>query len=224
MPIMVSREELVAWAAIRYGARFADERVTDHGFAFLVSTQPDGYHEGDQDAMTYGNGPVFVIKATGHAWFLASNPPSMLALGARSEAEFEQLLRDAYYDPDVPDEILGEERGELPDPAPQKVLRHQLVRWLRSFGWPESACEITDRVFAFVVVPTPAIPNHNGPIVVVKRTAGVWYLGAAPDAVATVGGARTEAEFYSAFRQLDPYADPRVPHDRVPQRFARPFG
>ena len=107
---MLSREEMVAWVAIRYGATHAERRTTDGGFAYWIDTQPDAYLEGHDDAMTYGNGPIVVVKATGAAWYLASNPASMVVLHARSEAELKQLLREASYNPDAPNEIMGENR------------------------------------------------------------------------------------------------------------------
>jgi len=220
---MLSHEQMVAWVAVRYGAKHAEKRTADGGFAYWVDTQPDAFHDGDQFAMTYGNGPAVVVKATGEAWFLASNPDSMPVYNARSEPELKQLLREAYYNPDVPDEVIGENRAELPDPAAQKIHHQHLDRWLRSFGWHEATCEITDRVFAFVVTPTQAIAG-NGPIVVVKRTAGVWHLGTSPEVLAAAHTARTEAEFYAALRSVAPHLDPRLPHDRVPPRFANPFG
>ncbi|HEY7596250.1 MAG TPA: hypothetical protein VH969_24105 [Actinophytocola sp.] len=220
---MVSRDEVVAWAAGRFGDRHAETRTVDGGFAFWVDTQPDTYHDGYPETMAYGNGPVVIVKATGEVWHLASNPATMPVLNARSEAELEELLREASYNPDIPDEILGESRAEPPDPAARKIEHPHLVRWLASFGWAEPACRITDRTFAFVVEPTPAIANGNGPICVVKRTAGVWYLGTSPAVQAAVHQTRTEAEFYAALRLVIPEADPRVPHDRVPPRFADPF-
>lgn len=220
---MLAHDEMVAWVAIRYGARHAEARTTDGGFAYWVSTQPDSYHDGQTETMTYGNGPVVIVKATGEAWRLASNPSSMQVFDARSAEELKQLLRDAGYDPDIPDEILGENRADLPDAAAQKIELPQLGRWLASFGWREPACRVTDRVFAFVVEPTATVPNGNGPICVVKRTAGVWYLGTSPALWNAVHEARTEAEFYAALRSVIPQADPRLPHDRVPPRFADPF-
>ena len=220
---MIARDEVVAWAAIRYGAKHAEERTVDGDFVYWVSTQPDAYHDGNRAAMTYGNGPAMVLKATGEVWRLASDPTSMQLYDARSEAELKRLMRKVGYNPDMPDEILGENRAGLPDPAPRKVEFQHLGRWLASFGWREPACRVTDRNFAFVVEPTPAIQHSNGPICVVKRTAGVWFLGTSPAVWQATHQARTEAEFYAALQSVSPQVDPRSPHDRVPPGFADPF-
>jgi hypothetical protein len=219
---MMSREEVVDWVAIRYGARHAEARTVDGDFVFWVSTQPDAYHDGERAAMTYGNGPELVVKSTGEVWRLASDPGSMRLYDARSEAELKQLMREVGYDPDAPDTVIDKSRVALPDPAPHEVELQHLGRWLASFGWREPACRITDLRFAFVVEPSPAIPNSNGPIVVVKRTAGVWFLGTSPAVWKATHQTRTETEFYAALQWVDPQVDPRSPHDRVPPGFAGP--
>jgi hypothetical protein len=219
---MLSRADLVAWVEIRHGRKHAEKRVSDGGFAFWIDTQPDAFHDGDQFAMTYGNGPSVAVKATGHVWHLASNPDSVPVYDARSEDDLKARLREAHYDPDTPDEILGEDRTELPDPAPRAIIWHEVIRWLARIGWQEPAYELVDRRYAIAVMPTPAV-KHNGPFFVIKRTAGVWYLGTAPEVLAAVDDARTEAEFYAALRSVIPDADPRVPHDRIPERFVDPY-
>jgi hypothetical protein len=220
---MLSRDDVVAWVAIHYGPKHAEKRTSDGGFAYWVDTQPDSYHDGYHDAMTYGNGACVVVKRTGDAWYLASNPDSMGIYHARSERQLRRRLRGARYNPDIPDVIIGENRAELPEPVAHKVERDQLVRWLASFGWREPACEVTDRVFAFAVAPTKAIPSNNGPIFVIKRTAGVWHLGTLPDTLTRAYAARSETEFYAALRTIAPSIDPRLPHDRVSPRFADPY-
>ncbi|MPZ81147.1 MAG: hypothetical protein GEV28_12425 [Actinophytocola sp.] len=220
---MLSREEVVAWVAIRYGPRHAEKRASDGGFAFWVDTQPDDYHDGHPNAMTYGNGPCVIVKRTGDVWHLASNPDSLPIYGARSAKELARTMRAAGMNPNIPDETIGGTLADLPDPAARKVDHHaHLVRWLSSNGWQEDAYRIDDRVFAFVVVPTPEI-SGNGPIFVVKRTAGVWYLGSSPAVHAAAYGARGEAEFYAALLSVVPQADPRQPHDRIPQSYENPF-
>lgn len=218
---MLSREVIVAWVAIRYGPKYAEKRTRDGGFAYWIDTQPDAFHDGYEDAMNFGNGPCVVVKRTGDVWFLASNPDSLPVYKATSERQLRRRLRAASYNPDIPDEIIGEYGVDLPDPVAHKVEHDQLVRWLESFGWREPACKITDRVFAYVVVPKVA-PN-NGPFFVIKRTAGVWHLGTSPDTQARAYAARSEAEFYAALRSVAPTINPRQPHDRVSPRFANPL-
>jgi hypothetical protein len=227
---MLSREHIVAWVAVRYGPKHADRRTRDGGFAYwidtqpdyLIDTQPNTVHDGYEHTTSFGDGPCVVVKRTGDAWFLASNPDSLPVYTARSERQLRRRLRAAHYNPDIPDEIIGENPAELPEPVAHKVEPDQLVRWLESFGWREPACEITDRVFAFVVAPK-TIPNHNGPFFVIKRTAGVWHLGTSPVTRTRAYAARSEAEFYRALRSVAPTLDPRLPHDRVSPRFANPI-
>jgi hypothetical protein len=227
---MLSRGEVVAWVAVRYGPKHAEKRTRDGGFAYWIDTQPDYWmdqqpdasHDGDGDAMPHGAGACVVVKRTGDVWFLGSNPESLPVYRARSERQLRRRLRTAGHNPDIPDEIVGENPAHLPEPMAHKVEHDQLVRWLESFGWREPACEITDRVFAFVVVPK-RIPHHNGPIFVIKRTAGVWHIGTSPETRTRAYAARSEYEFYAALHSVAPTLDPRLPHDRVSPRFANPL-
>jgi hypothetical protein len=220
---MLSREEIVGWVAIHYGPKYAEKRTSDRGFAYWIDTQPDAFHDGYEDAMTFGNGPCVVVKRTGDVWYLASNPDSLPIHKARTERQLRRRLRDAHRNPDIPDDIIGEDRTEMPDPVAHKVEHSQVVRWLESFGWREPACKITDRVFAYVVVPTKAILKNNGPFFVIKRTAGVWHLGTSPETLARAYAARSEVQFYASLRSVAPYLDTRLPHDRVSPRFADPY-
>ena len=205
---MLSREDVVAWVAIRQATKHAEKRVTDGGFAFWVDTQPDDYHDGYEHAMTYGNGPSVVVKRTGAVWNLASNPGSLPIYGAKSEQELHATMKEAGMDPGTPHEWIG---GQ---PQPEGVTQQGLARWLQWFGWQPNHYGVTDLGYAFAVLPTPAVV-HNGPVIVVKHSGDVWYLGSAPQNAALVLGTRTETEFHQTLGVIAPGVNPRQPHDRI---------
>jgi hypothetical protein len=100
----LSRERVAAWLAEQYSWRHLDDRITDQGWAFVVDTQPDAYLDGDESAMTYGNGPMYILKRTGAVWALPSHPGMLPVFGARDEQDFRNLMRvaDPLYDKDRP--------------------------------------------------------------------------------------------------------------------------
>lgn len=100
----LTRERVTEWLAEQYGWRHLDDRISDQGWAFSVNTQPDGYLDGDESAMTFGNGPMFVLKRTGAVWALPSHPGMIPVFSARDEHDFQKLMRAAmpFYDKDRP--------------------------------------------------------------------------------------------------------------------------
>lgn len=96
------------WFGNKYGWRHLEDRVTDRGWMFSVNTQPDAYLDGDESAMTFGNGPAYVIKHTGAMWFLPSHPGMLPVFEARDEHDFRRLMRtaDPFFDPDRPTDWL----------------------------------------------------------------------------------------------------------------------
>lgn len=100
----LTRERVAEWLAEQYGWRHLDDRITDQGWMFAVNTQPDEYLDGDESAMTYGNGPTFIIKRTGAVWALPSNPGTVPVFSARDEHDFQKLMRAAmpFFDKDRP--------------------------------------------------------------------------------------------------------------------------
>jgi hypothetical protein len=209
--IMVSREEVVAWVAARHGPRHAEARTGDGGFAFWVSTQPDAYHDGDRNAMTYGNGPSVVLKATGAAWHLSSSPSDMPIFNATTEAEFRKAMKDAGNKLDSPHEWVG---APPPSATPDAVGQQTLTGWLaQRFGWHEDRhYTCTDLGFALVARPTPGTQN-NGPILAVKRTGAVWYLGTDEHTILLALTSHTEETFHAALTMVG--GDPARPHDRI---------
>ncbi len=90
---LVGKEQVATWIRNTTGYRHVENRIADLGWAFAVSTQPDEYHDGDDGAMTYGNGPQIVVKRTGAVWPLSSAPGMVPAFSAPSEGAFYQILR-----------------------------------------------------------------------------------------------------------------------------------
>jgi hypothetical protein len=98
-PGVLTRETLINWIHLRYRWRHVEDRIAETEFSFLVSTQPDEYHDGNHNAMTYGNGPVVVIKRTGAVWPLSSSPDSFGALNATTEEAFYAALGNRAQQP-----------------------------------------------------------------------------------------------------------------------------
>lgn len=100
----LTQERVAGWLAEQYGWRHLDDRITDRGWAFSVNTQPDDYLDGDESAMTIGNGPMFILKSTGAVWALPSHPGMIPVFSARDEHDFQHLMRRAMpvYDKDRP--------------------------------------------------------------------------------------------------------------------------
>jgi hypothetical protein len=104
----VDHERLAWWLRNTTGWRHIESRIVDIDWAFSVSTQPDEYHDGDRNAITYGNGPMIVVKRDGAVWRLSSQPAMVPAFGAATEDDFWRILRDAapYFDPNDPPERI----------------------------------------------------------------------------------------------------------------------
>jgi len=104
----LTRERVAEWFGQKYGWRHLDDRVTDQGWMFSVNTQPDEYLDGDESAMTFGNGPAYVVKRTGAMWFLPSHPGMLPVFEARDEQDFRKRMRkaDPFFDPDRPTDWL----------------------------------------------------------------------------------------------------------------------
>lgn len=90
---LVGIEQVTTWVRNTTSWRHVEDRIADLGWAFTVSTQPDEYHDGNEFAVTYGNGPMVVVKRTGAMWQLASTPDMISALQAPSEKDFYEVLR-----------------------------------------------------------------------------------------------------------------------------------
>lgn len=105
---MLTYEQVRDWVRGRYGPRHAERRITDLGYAYAVSTQPDAYLDGDTSAMTFGNGPDLVVKRTGAVWQFGSGPSLMPLYDVRSEDELRRAMAALLpgCDPDRPHESV----------------------------------------------------------------------------------------------------------------------
>ncbi|MFI6848585.1 hypothetical protein OG535_27820 [Kitasatospora sp. NBC_00085] len=105
---MLTIETLATWLETRYGWQRPERRIADRGFAYSVDTQPDAYLDGDESAMTWGNGPIIVLKRTGAVWPLGSSPIFLPLFQACTEAEFEKAVATAMpgVDPRRPHEVV----------------------------------------------------------------------------------------------------------------------
>ncbi|MGN9792353.1 hypothetical protein ACTMTU_14820 [Streptomyces sp. OZ13] len=119
---MLTYEQVRDWVRGRYGPRHAERRITDIGYAYSVSTQPDAYLDGDTSAMTYGNGPDLVVKRTGAVWQFGSGPELMPLYDVRSEDELRRAMAALLpgWDPDRPHATvpLTQARPGFPPVAP----------------------------------------------------------------------------------------------------------
>lgn len=89
----LTADAVAAWLpTVRPEWRHVADRITDVGFAFKIDTQPDEYVDGDESAMTDGNGPALALKRTGETWFLPSTPDMLPAFDASEEHEFRAVV------------------------------------------------------------------------------------------------------------------------------------
>lgn len=103
-PAVATRELVAQWLAEKYHWRHLEDRIVDRDWVFVVNTQPDAYLDGNENAMTYGNGPLMIVKRTGAVWALSSSPATMPVVGATDEQAFDELMRTAepHFDRDRP--------------------------------------------------------------------------------------------------------------------------
>ncbi|MFF8842677.1 hypothetical protein ACF08N_08060 [Streptomyces sp. NPDC015127] len=96
--------QLCAWVRTTYATPRPERRIRDVGFAYLVDTQPEAYLDGDASAMTYGGGPVLVVKRDGAIWDFGSQPMFAPLYEARTEEEFRRAMARVApeWDPDRP--------------------------------------------------------------------------------------------------------------------------
>jgi hypothetical protein len=101
---VLTYEQVREWVRGRYGPLHAERRITDIGYAYTVTTQPDAYLDGDASAMTYGNGPDLVVKRTGAVWQFGSSPMLMPLYDVRSEDDLRRAMAALLpgWDPDRP--------------------------------------------------------------------------------------------------------------------------
>jgi hypothetical protein len=232
----VTMDVLPPWLSRQFGWQVIEGRIHDLGYAYSVSTQPDAYHAGDQSAMTYGNGPLIVIKRTGAVWALGANPVEMPIFEARDDESFYAALASVfpgrhYHPPDytvsTPTwwELENADRTQPVAIDETGLTEATLTDWLRTrYGWAVFDGRIRDVGFAFLVNQQPdayhlgdygvAQPDL-GPLLVVKRSGAVWTFGTDPR-LQPLYGAEDEVMFVRMLSDLLPDRDPTKPDAVVP--------
>lgn len=206
---------LTAWLAERGVAA----QVHDAGAVFWVDTDPRF-------------GPVLVRKSTGGAWYLGAEPRNRAVFAMPSEEMFGRALWSCGLDPARPHDVFPfQPPPPPPPPAPTPAGAEEVAAWLRAeFGWRHIEDRITDRGWAYAVNtqsdafldtgdPNDALVG-NGPIIVVKRTRGIWFFGSNPVFLPAMN-ATNETEFYVARRAVFRDDDPSRPDRWLPTTSGR---
>jgi hypothetical protein len=193
---MPSFEQVAQWLrATRPGWRHIEDRIADIRFAYRIDTQPDAVLDGDPSAMTVGNGPAYVLKRTGEAWFLPSIPALLPVHDARTERGFRKRMAAAGMGD--AQEVVGTHTPTLTAAA--------VATWLRTVRpeWRHVEDRIADIGYAFRIDTQPdafldgddsAMTDGNGPAFVLKRTGEAWFLPSTYDMLPAFD-ARAEHEF-----------------------------
>ena len=93
----VTFAQVVAWGRAQYPD--IERRVIDVGWAFKVDLQPAEYldNPGHYEAMTFGAGPLIVVKSTRKVWQLGSGPDFLPMHEATTERQFKRALRKSGF-------------------------------------------------------------------------------------------------------------------------------
>ncbi|AXB43240.1 YrhB domain-containing protein [Amycolatopsis albispora] len=169
-------------------------------------------------------GPMLVHKATGGAWYLRAEPPNRAVFAMPSAAMIDGAMRAAGVDPARPHDMFPFQPP--PPSAPTTATVAEVAAWLRAeYGWRHIEDRITDRGWAYSVnTQSDAFldtgdPNDaligNGPIIVVKRTRGIWFFGSNPILYPAMD-ATNEIDFYVARRAVFRNDDPSRPDRLLP--------
>ena len=192
---VITREDVVAWAARSYGPRHADRRVAEQPAAFVVDTSSDAVFDGFEHPV-YGGTSVVVRKQSGGYWQVGHDPVSQSVYRAENDRALRRAMKTAGLDPARP-------QGTVDAGPPAQVTRAQLVTWLATRrGWRHLDDRVTDLGWAYLVNTQPdkvldgkaELSRDAGPLVVTKNGA-VWALPWSPDTVPALS-ARDEATFH----------------------------
>jgi hypothetical protein len=209
---VLTREVLTAWLA----ARGVTAPVHDAGAVFWVDIDPRF-------------GPMVVRTSTGSAWYLLAEPQNRAVFAMPSEEVFARALWSAGMDPARPHDVFPfQPPPPPPPPAPTPASAEEVAAWLRAeFGWRHIEDRVTDRGWAYMVntqsdafLDTGDMHDAligNGPIIVVKRTRGIWFFGSSPDFLPALE-ATSETDFYVGLRAVLRESDPARPDRWLPVR------
>ena len=227
--VMLTHADVRDWAAREFGWQVFNGRIADLGYAYSVSTHPDAYHAGDQSAMTWGNGPLIVVKRTGAGWGFGSNPMFLPLYEARDEREFYATLARLMPRRDLnqPDYAVPLDPGLAAPPDPgltEAALRDWLAFRYPFFGILDTRISDSGYAYRVNIQPDAVLLGDNsaflagiGPLTVIKRTGAVWHFGSNPTFL-PLYEAVDENDFYRLLRELSPNQDPAQPAEVVPIR------
>ena len=191
---VVTREDVVAWAARSYGPHHAEQRVSEQPAAFVVDT---------------GSGAAIVVrKQSGAYWQLGHDPVSQCVYSTGNDRDLRRAMKTAGFDPARPEGTI--------------VSRARVVAWLAATrAWRHLDDRVTDLGWAFLVNTQPddhldgrcGLSRHAGPLVVAKNGA-VWALPWSQRTVSALA-ARDEASFHRLMRAAGHPLQPEHPHEWV---------
>ena len=75
---MITLEQARSYTNHKFNEADGSDRLEDRGFAYYIDTQPREHLDTkDNTKMTYGNGPIVILKETGDVYSFSSNPSHM---------------------------------------------------------------------------------------------------------------------------------------------------
>jgi len=178
---VVTRENVVAWAARNYGPRHAEQRVSEYPAAFVIDT---------------GGVAIVIRKLSGGYWQVGDDPVSRSVCVAENDRALRRAMKIAGLDPARP-------RGTIGAEPPPHVSRERVVSWLAARKrWRHLDDRVTDLGWAYLVNTQPddyldgrcGLSHRAGPLVVAKNGA-VWALPWSPETVPALA-ARDEPTFH----------------------------
>ncbi|MGB3438524.1 MAG: hypothetical protein WBA97_07195 [Actinophytocola sp.] len=213
---VVTREDVVAWAARNYGPRHAEQRVSEQAAAFVVDTNDDAVFDGHEQP-GYGGVSIVVRKQSGGYWQVSHDPVSQSVYLAENDRALRRAMKTAGLDPARPTGTIG-------TAPPSAVTRAQVVTWLATRrGWRHLDDRITDLGWAYLVNTQPdnvldgkaALSRDAGPLVVAKNGA-VWALPWSPETVSALA-AQDETTFHNRMFTAGHPLNPDQPTEWIPR-------
>lgn len=190
---VVTREDVVAWAAHSYGPRHAEQRVSEQPAAFVIDTSSDAVLDG-HEPVPYGGVSIVVRKQSGGYWQVGHDPVSQCVYLCDNDRDLRRSMKTAGLDPARPQGTIR---------TGTRVPRERVVAWLAArHGWRHLDDRVTDLGWAYLVNTQPddyldgrcGLSRAAGPLVVAKNGA-VWALPWSPGNVPALA-ARDETTFH----------------------------